>query len=336
MKRLVRDEGFRAIALEGYWQDAEAVRTYLQTCEADDLLLAMTEGLTFSVWASTSTADLLTWLCDFNAEHPDDPVVFFSVDVQEPWRDVQLLRTTVNAEVLGAHLDTCIGGTLGPDEDPYENAAVLAVLEGNRPTAESHLACLTGVEAVEAAGPWPFETQVALRSLFAGQSALYEQFVWDPRDLGMAELLVLQRDELAPGARTIYWAHNAHIVDDGELLVDSVYPAGWRDAGSHLGEWFGDRYAAIGFIAEDVRWNWPGQGDNEMTSERGSVERKLSKLGASPLFVDSRQATAAGGVFEPEQALTFGHPGTATGVPGVHYRGFVYLDRSSNMDFWSP
>ena len=331
MRQLIEEEGFRSVALEGFWQDAEHVRTYLETCQ--DLTPAMSPGLTFAVWFSDSSADFLQWLCAFNEDHPEDPVSFFSVDVQEPWRDMQwLMREGVDT----TGLQRCIGGGLEPDQDPMTDPATAAILQGQGSVApEDTEACLEGIEILQA-GENPFWVDVALTSLAAGQQTFSNFADWDPRDEGMAALLLAQREHFAPGSRTIYWAHNAHIVEHGEELTDSVYPLGWKDAGSHLGDALGDRYAAIGLVAHKVITNWLGQPERDYKSDEDSLERRLRKLSHDLLYVDTEAATGAGGLFEPDEALSVGHPGTARGVPARHYRGLMFARESPEMVYWTP
>ncbi|MCA9491366.1 MAG: erythromycin esterase family protein [Myxococcales bacterium] len=65
------------------------------------------------------------------------------------------------------------------------------------------------------------------------------------RDEGMTDTLLALREILAPGARTVVMAHNAHLMRRGSETH-------FRNLGEHLSERLGDDYVAIGLVGQRV------------------------------------------------------------------------------------
>jgi len=351
MQYAVEAHGVRAVGIEGHWWTAEAyARPYVEHCEgtvADGL-----RGLTFDVWASQSSGEFLEFLCTWNTDHPDDPVTFFGVDVQAPWLDsawlIELFASEAPEPSVVDDLERCLAWGV-PEDELLADPEVAAVLYGTGSVDPADTdACLAGVAAAEAwaatAEPEllavdaeaPTLARVALRSLAAGHQTYAQRVDWDPRDEAMAGNFLDLHALRAPDAKALYWAHNAHIVANGEDLTDSVYPDGWKDAGSHLRDALGPGYVPVALMATEVTWTWAGQPEASSSAVAATVERRLNGLGEELLFVDVAAALADGTVLPDDRALTFGHPGTATGWLGDHYDGVLFLQASDGMEYWTP
>lgn len=355
---LVETLGVRVVAFEGPWGAAEGSRPYVERCEGG--LRPAMAGLYFSVWQSPETAHTLEWLCGWNADHPDDPVHFFGFDVQEPWHDGPFLRRLLAAaapepEALLAGLEPCLGGATDTTAAFWDTPDGEAIAAGSYPLpglSERTEACRAGLDAVSGWLDGHEAAVVAARSaddltlarvaLVALQAAhlqfsspTWDVAGWDARDEGMADVFELLWRQRTGAARAVIWAHNAHIIERGEALEGSVYPAGWVDMGSHLGRRLGDDYAAIGFVASEVAWSWPGA-EGSASAADGTLEHLLAGLGEEALLIDLPVATADGTVVPAATAFPAGHPAEATFVPADHYRGLLYLESSAAMAFWSP
>jgi len=353
---MVETMGMRVVAFEGPWGAAEGSRPYVERCEGE-LRDAMV-GLYFSVWQSPQTAHTLEWLCDWNTAHPDDPVSFFGFDIQQPWHDGPWLRRWLadvhpEPEELLAGLEPCVAGGVDTEAAFWASDDGLAYAAGSVPIpglSERTGACVEGLGAVgawlddheaEAAAARSADDVTLARVALVAIEAAHVEFAvgtadvagWDARDAGMADVFELLWQERAGGQRAVIWAHNAHIVANGEDLRGSVYPAGWVDMGSILGDRLGENYAPIGFIASEVAWSWPGM-EGTGSARDGALERVLEELGEPWLLVDLPVASADGSVISPGEAYQAGHPARATFVPADHYRGLVYLQSSPEMEFW--
>lgn len=353
---LVESLGFRAVAFEGPWLTAEDSRPYVERCEGS--LEDAMAGLYFSVWMSESQAQVMDWLCDWNAAHPDDPVRFWGFDVQEPWRDGPWLRallSEVDADGTAALVEGvsgCFGAGFDSSTELYADELAYGVLTGTHSWPEERSArCAEALPQISAwlddnadavAAARSAEDLALARVAVTAISFAHDEYTlgiqdvgsWDARDEGMFEVFQALWALRAPASRVVIFAHNAHIVADGESIQGSVYPAGWKDMGSHLRDALGDSYAPFGFVAHEVRYNWPGYDTVTSTARGSSVETRLQSTEAPLLLVDLEAATADGSTLAAGDAAPLGHPGTGTMAPEAHYRGLLYQDASPEMVFW--
>ncbi|MCB9759063.1 MAG: erythromycin esterase family protein [Alphaproteobacteria bacterium] len=354
---LVEELGFRAVAFEGPWLTAESSRPYVERCEG--ALVDAMAGLYFSVWQSADQGRVMEWLCAWNSAHPDDVVHFWGFDIQEPWRDGPWLRGLlegVDAEGTQALRDgvsDCFGAGYADLTALYADPEAAAVMDGTGAWPEERGArCEATLPQVDAwlethatavSAAHDAETvalaHIAVTAIGAAHGEMTQLYDpgpagWDARDQGMFEVFQALRALRAPEDKVIIFAHNAHIVAAGEQIAPYVYPQGWVDMGSHLATALGDDYAPIGFVADEVVYNWPGQGTNTSRARQNSAEAALTEVGASPLLIDLAAASADGSFLAPDTAYGFGHPGTGTLVPAAHFRGLLFLDSSPEMAFW--
>ncbi len=342
MKKLISEDDFRIVALEGSWQRAYTTRSYVDSCDSVDLDLAMA-GTTFGAWQSQETAEFLQWLCGYNAQHPDDPVTFVGVDVQEPWTDMQLLHNLWPDEPTLDELSSCLGFALEPGQDPSSDPTIARLMTGTVGLEQAETdACLVGIDRVRT---WvqsqsdPYVSILALTALQAGQTLytpdqLSDPAIYEARDAGMADLLLLQREEIDPAARTLYWAHNAHILANGDQISDPFRSPPPQTAGTFLADRLGSDYAAIGFGAHTVSWDWPGLGADTVVSSEGSLEASLYALNEPFLLIDAELATGGDGVLAADEPVDFGNPNPNGMVIRDHYRALVYADVSDAMISW--
>ncbi|WP_394828945.1 erythromycin esterase family protein [Pendulispora albinea] len=128
VKFMVKEMGFRVLALETPRVRALPVTNYVATCQGDP-----TEALRsiYGVFASTNMRNLVTWMCQWNTEHPKDPVRFVGFDMKEPWFDHLALEaflreaSPADAEALIEGLSTCDAIKAISQADYNENYAHL-------------------------------------------------------------------------------------------------------------------------------------------------------------------------------------------------------------------
>ena len=115
-KFLVEDMGFRAFAFESPWVEAEKAARYVDTCG----------GTAREAWLASSPSGTtpasrrsLTWMCQYNQQHPADRLRFFGFDVQQPGTTARpctaFLRkgAPADADSLLKDLAACDGGAAG-------------------------------------------------------------------------------------------------------------------------------------------------------------------------------------------------------------------------------
>lgn len=353
-RHLVEALGFRAFAIELPWDGADEVARWVETCPDADPRPAMVAGH-FGVWSSEEVAALLTYLCEWNGAHPDDPVVAFGFDIQQPWDDGPAIReflrlaASAEADAFVADLDGCHGVNSVDRPDFHANPPPQ--------TVETHARCLAGLDAVEAwldeneadaiaatseDGVWT--VRLRLRGLRAWEHETYHspdhpepdpRLMYEARDRAMADTLRALHDRRAPEARTIVWAHNSHLSMAYDRIEDSAYP-GARSMGTVLAAEEGDGYVAIGLLAYVTRhWRfWDPAGGTEMLLQPvpGSAEERLHVLGRPYLFVDLGPATGER-VFAPDAPIQINF---TPQVPAEQFGGLLFLDRSDEMTWLPP
>ncbi|MEM6957158.1 MAG: erythromycin esterase family protein, partial [Myxococcota bacterium] len=304
---LVETAGYRGFAIENPWPQADQVSEYVRTCEGDPEDIVR-EGL-FGVWASASLRDIAQYMCTWNQEHPDDPLVFFGFDVQQPWDDGPALRAFLQ-EHAGSDAETLIAGTESCDGAFAADAAeyFASPIRRQVPTG-AHEACIAGLDAIGAfleaersrlvgdIGVNAYDMGVVhLVGLRSWQDAAFQgpnnpfgpndfPAAFEARDRGMAQVFQTLWRIRAAEAKTVLWAHNTHIATDYSNVSGSF--SGGKSMGTFLADDLGERFTAIGLFGYDVEVNWINvrMGSIPVPS-RDDGETLLNELGVPYLFVD--------------------------------------------------
>ena len=274
---LVEEMGYRSVAFESPWTDADRAANYVASCESSPAQAI--RGL-FSVWQDVAVAELLQWMCEWNRAHSNDPVHFFGFDVQQPWHDGPALRSFVEriapdeSEDMLVNLDSC-NGVLFESEAAYYNDPEMQQLIGGSsviPEGE-HQNC---VETLADIRTYIDDNESRIRAavgdsdLAWGRIAVTGVESWqqqtylfsngrdgdgfEARDRGMAYVLEEIRRLRHPNTKTIVWAHNTHIAEDLPN-ADTAYGSVWG-MGTLLKARLGGAYYAIALIGYDVEINW--------------------------------------------------------------------------------
>jgi erythromycin esterase len=327
---LVEKMGFRAFALENNWEVAEPLGRYIETCEGtpEEALRSV-----YPAWQSTEMRDLAQWMCEWNRNHTRaaDRIRFFSFDVQQPFLDGRALLTFLAR--LGFSADhpwvTAVNGCAGvsgsgartiTDEAYAACVAALDAIGGHfdrnartitRQTSATDLALarlrLTGLRA------WQGEVHFPL-----DQAAH-----WESRDNGMAMAFRALRDLHAPKARTVIWAHNAHIWKSPHpYYYDS------RMMGSRLREIYGPRYVSIGLVGWNVEIDDEDFCGPFEETPADSVEAHLESLGQDFLLADLL-TPATPPFFDPRQTYGLSY---AQVTPRFYFDALVWIRHARKME----
>jgi erythromycin esterase-like protein len=324
IRYLVQKLGFRAVAIESPWIDADQVAAYVQTCEGtpEDAL----KGL-FGVWQSAEIRDLVQWMCEWNRSHrkPQDKLSFFGFDIQQPQNDrpaltAFLARTGVSADspwitalaacanlgasVSDASYGQCTEGLQQIDAYFQQNAATIVRQTSQRDFEIARLN-LTGLRA------WEDESYYSRRDNVKST---------DARDQGMAYAFGVLRGQRAPKAKTVVWAHNFHL--------SKATTGGAQPMGSYLAQSLGRSYVNLALVAHEMYIDWLGVGCGLADPPfPDSVEDLLHALGEPTLLVD----LAFPGTHDPY--IPPGPRGLGYYIvdPPELYNGVLYLDVSPKM-----
>lgn len=327
---LVEEKGFRALGLETPWIAAEAARQYVATCDGSSLAAVRS---TFAVWQSTELQAVLEWMCEWNTQHPGDPVHFYGFDIQNSgdtsvWVALDFVEDLDPAAAAGIHRCDGVDRFYFPFE-PYPE--------------ENFQACLAGLDAAEAlldgkevrhafSRDALAELGIHLVTARAWQGQLFYFFddivrSYAFRDRGMATVARAYRDLHFPGARTALWAHNGHINKNGAEASN-----GLTTMGTFLDEELGHKYVSIALAAHDtyLEWPWAGRcGGPADLFGPNPVEPLLAATGESHLLLD----------LDPRGALpTFLEEGVDHWIAGIggdlprHWDALVYMESAWAMD----
>lgn len=351
---LVEEQGFRAIAVEAGWYNAQTTDAWLRDDEGD--LDGAMVGLGFGVWMSQEHAEMLQWVHDWNVANPDDMVALYAFDMQFFWDDFPYLRSVVTetdpdgVDALWAGVAGCLGGTYVTSADYNDDTWAQDMYAGQADyDDETYTTCIAGLdavddwvashtEAIEAAMSLEDVThaQVAARSVRQMQTELYSLgdmlASYNARDVGMAANFEQLRDELYPGRKTVIIAHNGHLDRDWAAYEASGID-GWVSMGTFVADTHGEDYAPLALLGESVTFDWGCSGDQTIEAALGTLERKMLRTGLELAFVDPERAEASG-VLESgdDGAMAFGNPDQVTGIVADHFAGLVYLQTVPTFD----
>lgn len=329
---LVEKMGFRAFAMETYWEPAERLSQYVQTCEgAPEEAL---EGL-FPVWKSAEVAALAQWTCEWNRSHPRarDKVHLFGFDTQQPRLDGRGLLAFLERIGIGpehpwsAAVRDCDGverSNPWPVSDSVYEPCMEALDAIRRHFDRNARTIIRQTSAEDLA--W---ARIRITSLEGWQGEahfrLSDKRSWESRDSAMASVFRSIRDLRYRNLRTVIWAHNAHIWEN---------PHPWfywsRMMGTHLREIYGRGYVSIGLIGWNVEIDWPGEGCGGPydVEPPDSAEAHLESLGHDFLLADLA-SPARPPFFEPGRSFVLSY---AHVEPRLYFDALIWLRHARKMD----
>ncbi len=251
LRLLVERLGFRTLIWEEDWSLGLLVDEYVRTGEGD---LAALIAEFSPAWRNQDAADTITWVRNYNARHRHDQVSFVGAEHYATRAFVYDRLSAYIAEVapgqhaeaaeliseLKPHQDKTIGQYANwyfspeVDKEPYlrRSKRLRAIVDGiRRPAGDRrHSVARQMARQIEA-------------------FYLHYSFPWAEipsyRDLGSARTIRWWQEHSR--SRSVYWAATAHTSRAGEVRYSSPEGAmAFAPAGSHLAEWFGDRYRVVG------------------------------------------------------------------------------------------
>jgi erythromycin esterase-like protein len=330
LRYLVEQMGFRGLAFESSWVDAEHVARYVETCDGS-AGQSVSDGL-FPVWYSTEVRALVQWMCDWNSAHPDpqDRLHFYGFDIQ--------FQQKADGEAL---IDFLTRAGL-PEEDPriagvrkcdgVVESFYPVLPEDRHQQCKDALAALAGLFAREApsliertsredfewakvrwTGLDAFEDQIYLRGPLSSEA----------RDRGMASVFQGIRNLRQPGGKTVIWAHNFHIARNAAGYLP------YATMGTFLDQSLKAAYVNVALVSHEVSIDWQGLGCGPADPPgEGAAENLFHELGEDFLLVDLDFPKGRPPFLKKGKVYELGwYPM----VPRRHYDALVYLDASRKM-----
>ena len=237
----VSEMGFTVFAMETNLPESFAIDDYVLGGSGDpEKLLA---GQFVAVWQTEEMRDLINWMREWNLTH-ERKVRFQGLDMR---RGVRAAKETLAYLARVDDAGACSGAALAlaPIADPFESMKVM-----RRPKPELVMLAIQARELLSC-----FESRQA--QYVAESSAeswwrsamqarvLVQLLEWRAsgsspavRDAAMADNAIRIVEHSGTDARTVVWAHNAHVAGNAESDPQML--------GSHLRAHFGAAYRAIG------------------------------------------------------------------------------------------
>jgi len=306
---LIKNHGFKFIAVEGDWPDAGRLNDYIQTGRGDSAKKVLRKFHRWPtwMWANDQIADLAEKLKRTGAQ-------FYGLDVYSLYASIESVIDFVKAYVpritdeVVAHYSCFdpfqadeIGYAYSLQKDPsgctkevVENLQQLLQLRLNHsPMTSQRL----------------FDAQQNAR-IVKNAEAYYRAMLsdsvqsWNIRDHHMLETLELLLDRHGEDSKAIIWAHNTHI---GDYKATDMLNSGYVNIGGLVRERFGkDEVALVGFGSYEgsvtASHAWDGEEEVKFLpkAREGTLEEKLHQV--------SEEQEASGLVF------SWMRPQTASGV----------------------
>ena len=267
-KRLVRETGFTAVAVEADWPDAYRVNRYVRAQGTDSDAVDALEGFRRFpqwMWRNADVLDFVGWLRAYN--DADDAargpkVGFYGLDLYSLHSSMtavlRYLRTVDPAAAQRAQHRYACFDHFGPDTQAYGYAAGLGLAPSCETAVVSQLLELRASAAEyarrdgrRAPDDLFFAEQNArlvanaeryYRTMFTGHAES-----WNLRDGHMAETLEALVGHLSassPPARIVVWAHNSHL---GDARATEMGTRGELNLGQLVRERYGPQVVLVGF-----------------------------------------------------------------------------------------
>ncbi len=266
-KRLIRDKGFAAVAVEADWPDAYRINRYVRARGADtDAISALGGFLRFPtwMWRNADVLDFVGWLREHNDECRAiaDKVGFYGLDLYSLHASMQaVLAYLEKVDPAGARRAAQRYGCFdhfGGDPQEYGHATAF----GMAPSCEQHVLNQLVELRSAAAGYIRRDGRQAPDDLFFAEQnakvvrsaeqyyrAMFRSRVgsWNLRDQHMADTLNSLMAFLGtqgPHSKVVVWAHNSHL---GDARATEMGAGGELNLGQLVREQFAAQAVLVGF-----------------------------------------------------------------------------------------
>src|SRR5256714_9417462 len=268
-KRLIREKGFNAVAVEADWPDAFRVNRFVrgsgEDAEATDALSGFRRFPTW-MWRNSDVLDFVGWLREHNdGGSPAKKAGFYGLDLYSLHSSIEavlayLHKVDPDAARRALYRYSCFDH-FGEDTQAYGYAASFDLADSCEEEVLGQL-----IELRQRAGAYAsrdgwvaddeffFAEQNArlvknaeeyYRSMFRGHVES-----WNRRDTHMAETLEALAAHLGkrgPRAKIVVWEHNSHL---GDARATEIGGAGEFNVGQLVRERYGDESVLIGFTTD--------------------------------------------------------------------------------------
>lgn len=326
-KRLIREKGFDAVAVEADFPDAYRVNRYVRG-EGDDADAVESLGgfkrFPAWMWRNADVLDFIGWLRTHNDDlAPARPKVgFYGLDLYSLHTSIDavlnyLEKVDPEAAAAARSRYACFDH-FGEDTQAYGYATAFGLAESCEHEVVSQLVELNRRAA-----------ELALRDgrvarddyFFAAQNArlvknaeryyrtMYRSDIssWNQRDHHMSETLAELDDHISAEngrpAKIVVWEHNSHL---GDARATEMGRRGEWNVGQLTRERYGNDCFLIGFstyigtVTAATNWGEPAQRKRVRPGLPGSIEEIFHRVGADRFFLIPRAGTRSHAALKPD------------------------------------
>ncbi len=324
-KRLIRERGFSAVAVEGDWPDAYRVNRYVRAASDDrDAAEALEDFRRFPhwMWRNADVLDFVGWLREHNeAQAEEARVGFYGLDLYSLHASaeavIRYLRVVDPDAARRAQARYACFDHFGGDVQAYARSAGLGLAESCERDVVTQLLELRRCAADYARR----DGRVAADALFVAEQnarlvknaeAYYRSMLrghvtsWNLRDRHMAETLDALDQHLGVQnrrlARIVVWAHNSHL---GDARATELGRQGELNVGQLVRERHGRHAVLVGFTTHDGTvtaasdWDEPAERKTVRPALAGSYEALFHALRPGNFALDLRGPGPAVSVLAP-------------------------------------
>lgn len=286
-KRLIKDHGFKFIAVEGDWPDAYRLNKYIQSGQggnAKSVLMHNHRWPTW-MWANEEIVKLSEWMRVNNAG-------FYGLDVYSLFESIDEVVSYMKKSEPALFQEisrryACFDPFEG-DEISYARS-LLKYPAGCENEVLQNLQKLLNLRVKNWSqdGEELFSSQQNAR-IVANAEAYYRAMLaadaksWNVRDSHMMETLDRLLERFGEGAKAIVWAHNTHI---GDYRATDMKAAGYVNIGGLARQSYGDdNVALVGFgtyegeVLAGLAWGGAEQVMSLPPAQTGSYEHAFHQV----------------------------------------------------------
>lgn len=324
-KRLIREQGFNAVAVEADWPDAHRINRYVRGTGSDKEAVDALAGFRRFpqwMWRNTDVLDFVGWLRNWNesvANHEgkglpshSGPAGFYGLDLYSLNASMEAVLSYLRkndpaaaekiAERYGCfdHFDGdtrrygLLSGSGMSAGCEHEVIAALVELHGRKNSILSRDGSRAADDFFDAD-----QNARVVRDAEEYYRTMFRQGVssWNLRDRHMMQTLLMLLEHLAQNhgrAKVVVWAHNSHL---GNASATSMGARGEFNIGQLVREHFGQKALSVGFtthhgtVTASSDWDAPAERKRVRPGLAGSYEELFHKTGVPSFWLDCHADT---------------------------------------------
>ncbi|MDB6024719.1 MAG: hypothetical protein JWM68_942 [Verrucomicrobiales bacterium] len=311
-KRLIKEKGFTAVAVEADWPDAYRVNQFVRGLGTDqdgEEALSGFKRFPTWMWRNADVLDFVGWLREHNQriKNGAEKTGFYGLDLYSLNISIECvltyLKKTDPEEARRARARYSCFEHFGMDPQSYASASLTGqsceeevirqLIELRRRAPE-----YTSRDGAAAVDDYFFAEQNArlvknaeqyYRSMYYGRASS-----WNLRDTHMVETLdalVKHLSKTSRGDKVVIWEHNSHL---GDARATQMSEIGELNVGQLLREKFGNAAVLVGFttfsgtVTAASEWEEPGQRKQVLEALPESYEYLFHDVGHERFYLNLR------------------------------------------------